>query len=332
MRTKLMAQAISGFVVALTLASATAASAQQLREVSMGLSSTSFVTFPAYAASELGLFKKHGLDVKMTVMTDASIATSALIGGSIDTIAAAASDAVAATLNGQEIVVFENLYNGFSGSLIFSKATAEKLGVSPTAPVADKLKALKGLIIASPSASSNFTLAPRGAAKSVGADVRFAYVGQPAMAAALKSSAVQGFVASAPLWVQAVNDGDGVIWLSGPKGEFERQFTPASASLMEARRDYAQAHPDVIRDMKAGFADFVDLVKKDPDQIKQLMKKRYPSLDDKMVGLLFEAEAEAWKAVPYGAADMAHDIEYIIAGGLKLPNIEKLDPASLIFK
>ena len=65
---------------------------------------------------------------------------------------------------GLKVVVLANTYAGFSGTLVLSKSVVDKLGVSPTAPIAQRLKALDGLVIGSPSATGAYTVTARAAA------------------------------------------------------------------------------------------------------------------------------------------------------------------------
>ena len=216
------------------------AAAQPLREIQIGLSSNSFATAPLKIANEMGLFERHGLKAKLIVMDSGNLAASALISKSVDFTTVGSSELALAQGRGQKMVSIANVYGPFSGSLVLSKDTVAKLGVSPTAPVAERLKALNGIIIGTPSATSTYTLALKGSADSVGTSVRFTYIGQPAMVAALESGAIQGFIAGAPFWARPVVSGSGVLWLSGPKGEFPSEFTPSSSMIVASMRDFAE--------------------------------------------------------------------------------------------
>lgn len=87
-------------------------------------------------------------------------------------------------------------------------------------PVADRLKALDGLKIASPSAVSSYTLSLRGAAQDVGATIEFIYLAQAAMLAALESGVIDGYASGAPLYAAPLIRGIAYPWISGPRGEF----------------------------------------------------------------------------------------------------------------
>ena len=200
--------------------------AAELRDINIALSSTAFGASGLPIAKELGLFEKNGLKAKLIVMDSASSAVTALISGGVIGAQAGTGELVATRARGQHIVTISDLYRGYTGSLILATSVAKGLGVSPDAPVAQRLKALDGLLIATPSATSGYTITFRKAMESVGAKIRFTYMAQPAMGAALQTNAIQGMISAAPIWNQSVANGAGVLWINGPRGELPPDTVP----------------------------------------------------------------------------------------------------------
>jgi hypothetical protein len=93
----------------------------------IGLGSASFATAAARIAGELGLFLKHGLAARFIVMDSASAATTALIASSVSGAVSGPGELVVAQARGQKVVLVANTYAGLSGSLVLSKAVAERL-------------------------------------------------------------------------------------------------------------------------------------------------------------------------------------------------------------
>jgi ABC-type nitrate/sulfonate/bicarbonate transport system substrate-binding protein len=317
-------------IVAVLVSSAGAAFGQGAQELSMSLASTSFATAAPRIAKELGLFDKRGLDPRFVVMDNASSATAGLIAKSVDSALSGPGEVVAAQARGQKVVVVANTYMGLSGSLVLSKATADKLGVAPSAPVAARLKALDGLVIASPSATGAYTFALKGAAGAAGANVRFTYMAQPAMLAALDSGAIQGFIGGAPFWAAPVLKGSGVLWISGPKGELPAAYTPASTANLQVLRSFADANPATVRRVGEVFADLAKAIDERPAEVKSAVARLYPTLDGATLDLLFTTEARAWRAKPPTAADMAHEIAFIKSSGTPIPQLDSVEPAAML--
>jgi len=318
-------------VCSAVLSAAGAASSQEMKRFQVGLTSTSFVSAPAQLAKEMGLFKKRGLDIEFVVMESGSAATTALISKSIDLIVGGPGELIAARSRGREIVIIANVYAGLSGTIVLSKEVATKLGVSPTAPVSERTRALGGLTIASPSATSAFTIAARNAAQSGGVTAEFAYMAQNIMPAALERKAIQGFIASAPFWGSTIANGLGVVWLSGPKGEFPTLSAPASTSSFQARRDFADANPELMKRFADVFAEFVQAVDERPADVKAALSVIYRDVSAETLDVLFKAESAAWKAKPLTAKDMAYEVEFMKKSGANLPDIDKVDPATMLF-
>ena len=305
--------------------------AQAPTEVTIGLASRSFVSSGPRIADEMGLFAKHGIKPKFSVIDGANGTLTALISKSIDVAMSGTPDAIAAQSRGQKVVVIANTCAGLSGTLVLAKTVADKLAATPSSSPTERFKALDGLTIGSTSATSSFTVSYGGAAKAAGANVHFTYMALPAMVAALETGAIQGYIGTAPFWVQSTQKGTGVIWLSGPKGELPAEFTPASCANLQVMQDYAKAHPDTVKAIADAEADYADAVEHNPTELRAAISRLYPELDAKTVELMLSVEAGAWKTKKLTEADMAHEIAYVKMGGANLPGIDNLKPADLLF-
>jgi ABC-type nitrate/sulfonate/bicarbonate transport system substrate-binding protein len=306
--------------------------AQTLQEVPFGLPSVSLGAAMPRLTAETGCFAKNGLVCKFTLLDSAALATAALISGSVKAIQAGPGELVVAQANGHEVVALATAYGGMAQSLVLSKDAAAKTGVLPTAPLVERLKALKGLVIASASATASVTVALKlAAAKLAGVDIRFTYIAQNTYAAAMQRGAIDGFLGSAPYSTLAIARGQGVSWVNGPKRDLPYEFTPANAGLVMAMRDYCNANPDIAKRMVAAFADFSRLVEQQPEQVKATIARLYPDLDRPTLDLFFAAESQAWRAPPPTAADMEHEIRFVLESGAQIPNGDRLKPAAMIW-
>jgi ABC-type nitrate/sulfonate/bicarbonate transport system substrate-binding protein len=312
------------------VAQVTGAFAQQLQQIPIGLSSASFGTAAARIAKEMGLFQKHGLDPSFTVMDSASVATTALISGSIKAALSGPGDLIVAQARGQKIVVVANTYGGLSATLVLATGVAAKTGVRPDASVSERLKALNGLVIAGTSPSSAASVTYKAAAKEAGVDLRYTFMGQQAMQAALESGAIHGCFASAPFWAAPVVKGTAVLWINGPGGEIPRRFGPANAGHVQMMREYAESNPELVRRLRSVFTDFVKALDERPAEVKAAVAKLFPSIDEPTLDLLMASEIKAWKVQLPTVEDMVHEIAFVKASGAPIPNLDSLDPASML--
>ena len=302
-----------------------------LREISIPISSTSFATASVRAADLLGCFTRQGLTAKFPVLGTGSTLTAALVSGSVPVVLGGAGEQVAAWARGQRILTIANVYWGLAASIVLSKEVADRVGVSPTAPVRDRLKALDGLLIAVPSATSTYTNSFKGAAEVLGAKMRFTYMAQPAMVAALESGAVEGYSAGAPFWGSQVARGKAVVWVSGPKGELPAENTPASITAFHAMAPFAEANQALMKQLIDAYRDFSGILDKSPEQVRAALAKLYPDVDAPTLEVLFNAEHHAWKYRPVTAAHMKQEIDFMRASGAAIPGMEKIDPAAMLY-
>lgn len=322
--------------VALVLAAVTAlagpALSQTPREISFALPSKSLLASPARIADQMGLFAKHGLKPNFSYVDSTAGTASALMSRTVDFATTGTTEVIAAESRDQHLQILASHYKGLAGALVLSKATVDKLGVSPTAPVADRLKALNNVLIASTSKVSSFTVSYKGAANSVGAEPRFAYMAIAAMGAALESGAVEGIIVTAPLWPMPVIKGTGVLWLSPARGDLAPEFMPSSASVSATTRAYAEANPDVTKRVVAVFDEFAAAFGTRPAEVKAAVKALYPELDQPVLDMIFSLEERAFQTNPLTPADIAQDIAYMKTSGMELGPIDKVKPEVTLYQ
>jgi ABC-type nitrate/sulfonate/bicarbonate transport system substrate-binding protein len=319
------------FAGMIALLGATPGHSQALKEVTFGIPSASLGTALPRVTKEMGFFARNGIDPKFVFMDTANITTSAVVTGSVQMALAGPLELIAAQAKGLNVIAVATAYSGQANTLVLAKSVADKLGVSPSAPINERLKALDGLVLAGTSATNAASVAFNSAAKAVGANIRFTYMAQSAMPAALDSGAVQGFFASAPFWTFPATKGTGVVWIIGARKEIPSQFTPVNASLLIMMGDFAKSNPELVKGIVAAFAEFGNAVEKRPGDVKAAIVKLFPDVDAKSIDLFFSTESSAWKGKPPTAADMAREIDFLKTSGLPIPQLDKLDPAKMVY-
>lgn len=314
----------------LLLAATRAAGAAELREVTIPIASTAFGTSLLQAAKELGLFEKQGLKANIVVAESGNAALTALIAGSAQAAEGASGELIASRTHGQRVVAIADIYRGFTGSVILSNAAVKGLGVSPDAPLKARLKALDGLIIASPSATSIYTLSYRKAAEAEGAKIRFTSMAQPAMAAALETGAIQGMAAASPFWNGPVAKGSAVVWINGPRGDLPQQYAPVSSALVLVLESTAQNDRELVGKLRRVVEEFGRMIVEQRPLVEAAQAKVYANLDPAIVRQMVQGELANLKTPKLSVADMQHEIDFVRASGASLPGLDAVDPASLL--
>jgi ABC-type nitrate/sulfonate/bicarbonate transport system substrate-binding protein len=122
-----------------------------------------------------------------------------------------------------------------------------------------------------------------------------------------------------------------VLWISGPKGELPSEHVPVSSANLQVMRAFAEEHPDLVHRLAKVFSDLSGALEQDPERVKSAVIKLYPSLDAATLDLLFSAESQAWKVRPVTASDMAREVAYVKSIGTVPSQIDRIDPASMLF-
>lgn len=305
---------------------------QKLRDITIALSSSSLGPAAPRVAKELGFFEKYGLNAKIVAMDSGNTALAALISKTVDGAMVGSGTVIAAAARGQKIVAIANGYGGFATTMVIAKDVADKLGVKPDAPVADRLKAADNMLVGTPEPTAGSTLGFKLAMATVGANLRFTYMAQQAMQAALENGAIQGYLASAPFWAGPVLSGKGVVWVSGPKGEMPPGSVNISSTQLQMLRDSATADPELARKFESVFADLRKAIQERPEEVKAATARVFPDLDRKLLDIVFPSESGAWNGKPMTAADWAKEIAFVKTSGTQIPGLDAVDPASFVFQ
>ncbi|HQT63850.1 MAG: hypothetical protein B7Z75_02375 [Acidocella sp. 20-57-95] len=96
------------------------ASADGLIPISIGYDGYSMTTAPMYYASKTGIFKKYGLDEKLIFVSGGSTLSQAGVGGSFDIAQNGYSPAIAATVEGGDLVIVGGISNTLPFQLVVS--------------------------------------------------------------------------------------------------------------------------------------------------------------------------------------------------------------------
>ena len=141
---------------------------------------------------------------------------------------------------------------------------------------------------------------------------------QPAMVAALQAGAVQGISAGAPFSLTPVVNGDGVLWISGPRGELPAANQLTSSACLQTSLDYAKAHPETISRLRAVFDDLAALIKTKPEQAEAMLGKAYPQLAPKLLDAAFAESAANWSQPRMTPDDIRQEIKVQMGAGIFL--------------
>lgn len=297
--------------------------------VTIAVSSFSIANGLTLLADRGGFFKKEGLDVRLVDAQTGSQALTTVLSGDADFATTSTNTVLASTAQGKKVQAVLRLYGGVSSSLVLSQKVVDQLTIGMSASVGERLKALKGLTIASVSPDSAFTTTLEAAAATVDTPIKFAYMEQPAMLAALSRGAIDGFVASSPLSNSAELKGDGVTWLDGPGGDYPD--TGGSTYFfvsLAATADWISSHKDLAKRITRAYESAARQAQADPEASGRTVQGAFPDLDPKLYELMWEQNRPAFVTPVPKPGDIAL-IQAQFKGDGEV-EVKKLDPSSIL--
>ena len=124
------------------------AQAADMKKVTLALGSTSFAWFSIYVTHGAGFFKDEGLDVEVIPVGANQTPVAAILSGSADIAGIGVQASFAARDKKQPVKLLAPVAQAYTSTMFIRKDVAKRLGVSRNSPLEDRVKALKGLNLA----------------------------------------------------------------------------------------------------------------------------------------------------------------------------------------
>jgi NitT/TauT family transport system substrate-binding protein len=297
-----------------------AAAQQNLRSVTLAIPAFSLSFSLHYLADDLGLWQKHGLAVKSSLIAGVGSAN-AVIGGSADVADASPPTLTRAAAHGQKLLAIAALQNRLFVEVVLRKDLAPNF--DPKAPLKERAQLLKGRTIAVDSIDSIIHAYVRLIAARGGFDpeaIRIAPMQPNAMLAAFKTHQIDGFAMSLPWPREPVLAGTGVIVASGPAGD-PPDMTPFANALVVVRPETCASRKWLCQGVAGAVADAAAFVHQHPNEAFALLDKRFPTLDAKLVRNAFETLEQVTPDPPVPLeAELANAETLNIEAGLLKPD------------
>ena len=270
-----------------------------------------------FVAEDAGFFKKEGLKVSTRNLVGVA-STNAVLAGSADFTFGTGPVFLRAAAQGQRFLAIANLVERPMVEMVLRKDVAERLGITPNMPVAERAKRLKGTTIAIQGVGSivhaweRYVVAKAGL--DVEKDVTIAPMNPPAMLPALQTKQVDGYVTSMPFTTIAVLKGDAIMVASAVTDAPE--LLPFAYGLIYTLPKTCVEKREMCARMARAYAGAAKMIQEKPAEVFEILKKRFPQMDPALLG-------EAWKRTQTAHAK---DIRVTI------PQLENSQKVSLVAK
>lgn len=221
----------------------------------------------------------HGVDVDLqAVGTSSTISIEAVLGGQAMFGSVGTLTALQAIRQGADLRIIAAIVNNVQ-VMVMRDDVMRKIGVSPTAPIAERVRALKGLTLATGAVGSTHYQILRSYLKQYGIDpdkdVRLVGVAEPsALVSGIEQGRFDAIAYASPLVEFAIARGVGQVWISGPRGDIPGSDN-IKTSVIVVRTETLEKNRAQVDALLAALTDGLRAVRNDRDATGQKLHGKY---------------------------------------------------------
>ncbi|TMJ11569.1 MAG: ABC transporter substrate-binding protein [Bacillati bacterium ANGP1] len=276
-----MKRSVSGALVAVlcavTVWAAAPAYPQGPKKIKLTMPVVALSMIPVYLAQANGYFAEDGLDVEMITTNGAGPDIKALIAGDVDFSFTPGDNVMLAYQEGKRTVMVMTGFRRLVINWAMHKDVARARGITETTPLAEKLKALKGLTVGVTQAGALTSHLAMFVIRKAGyvpqQDVHVIPIGSGSTwLAALENRKVDVALTATPVPETAVDRGFAVMFIDNARGE-DPSVPEFLMECLITRPDVIEKTPDLVRRMvRALLRANVWALRADPDRIAAALK------------------------------------------------------------
>lgn len=234
---------------------------------------------PVYIAIEKGFFKEEGLEVDYVEIESGILGQASLMGGQAHFSDVDPLQAALLKDQGGALMMVYNLVNRVTLDFILRTEVAERLRVTRQTPIMDRFRALRGLNIGITRPGAPTDAFPRYFLKRAGfdpdRDARLVQVGGvPALAAALKSGRIDGFMLSPPLPQTLEKEGAGRIIIKNTAGDVP-ELANVTYVALTVTEPFARHNPRLVRTYLRAVGRANAWMRKNTDEALKILGTKY---------------------------------------------------------
>jgi NitT/TauT family transport system substrate-binding protein len=290
--------AITAILLTTTVTAAQNAEPKPLKVISSLPSAGAAVT---YTVPLRGFDKAHGLAVDIAQSGGSStLQIDAVLGGSAMFGHPGTATALQAIREGADLKILGAIAKNQMVAIISNDAL-KKTGVSLTAPIADRIKALKGLTIGTNPVGSTYTQMLIHYLKQYGLDpdkdVRLVgLTDSTALITGMDQGRFDAIVSASGVVEQALTLNAGQILFSGARGDIPGGESSVIVVIV-ARSDTVEKYPEIVKAYRAAMSDSLKAVNEDHAETGRILRDKYfAKMDPKVWESVWNNATEAFPA------------------------------------
>jgi len=276
-----------------------------------------------------GYDKAHGLTIENPQAgTNSALIIDAILSGNADFAVAGTLTVLQAIRAGGDLTIIGSVANNQLVTVL-SDSALEKVGVSPDAPIAERIRALKGLTIGTNPAGATYTQMLRAYLKENGVDpdkdVKLVGVADAgALITGFEQKRFDAIATASGVAEQALGLNAGKVWFSGARGDIPGA-EKSIVALAVTRPDVIEKNPETVEAFRASLVDALMAINEDHAATGKVLQEKYfqkfdPALWDVVWGgataafpsdLVFGRQAfQFWITIDPKGAESYKDVDY----------------------
>jgi sulfonate transport system substrate-binding protein len=247
---------------------------------------------PDFIAVDEGIFKKHGLDPDITIVTGGDAATlPAVRTGAAQFGAMTLVPALQAVARGETLRIVSPLVREFVLQIVMNPASRTKAGITDSMPFKEKITRVKGMTIGTLDIGGGLQLVFNGFAKKYGfnpdADFNLTAIkSYPALLLAAKQGQIDVAMTAIPYGTIGVND-QGLAWFADLWGGAVPETDGTHFQGIVTTADYAAKNPDIVKRVNQVYDETLLFMKDHPEQAIADMHKRFPEFSEALLKIYY---------------------------------------------
>ena len=304
-----------------------------LRPVTFMVSDPTLTVGLIFLMKSKGFDKAHGIDVILSrTGNSSSLQLDAVIAGHADFGAPGTQTALQAMRGGADLKIVASVSNNQLAAVL-SLAALKKVNVAPDAPIADRIRAMKGMTIATNPVGATYYQMFRAYLKQYGVDpdkdVRLVPLGEPtAMLSGIQYGRYDAVVSAAGIVEQAIGLNAAAMWFSGASGDLPNADSTI-VCVVVARSEVVEKQPEKVVALRAALTDTLNFIRTDRAAAGQLLKAEYfPRFDAAVWKTVWDSATEAYPSRPTVPAQRLRILDWYRsegAGKLQEPGLWQAD-------
>jgi NitT/TauT family transport system substrate-binding protein len=282
-----------GVAAAIVILSSAVAAAEPVKITNIG---HGYFSAALYVAKQEKIFEKYGLEPDISYVQGGALALQATLTKQADVGILSYEHVLTVAAQGKRIVAFYCVANRPVNNVIGNEALlkgAEALSVE------DKVKRLKGMRVAMPSANGSGEKMLGVLAKkynlTLPGDIKSVYLGAeaPAYVAAFQRDLVDAALPFEPAGVLVQQAGKGKIFLNMMNGEIP-EFRDILFMTLATHPDNLKDKPELLRKVAQVFTEATKILKTEPARAKALLAKEYPNMTAETNEQAYATVSQIW--------------------------------------